>query len=526
MNYHEYIEHMEKILNNMNEEELKDCLLMIGSKVNESKREDFLYQLKQENQVTLPEIDWQSLKTWQEKIKNEEFYIDKVYNDEYDDWYDDIDDEYCVEDSFGIYPQIYTIITNAREYAYAKEYKIALALYEIVMENEYYVVTEDDGDESVSLLELIELKDDGTVFYEEYFFLNYQVYGVNAIEKIFPHLDHCEYRGKIEFAFSCDFGRVENTKDILKTWLAYLKSLKEDVSNRLFEVLTYLNNIDLMIETAIECVEYSPDLYYKVVRHLNELKEYSKCENLAQKGIALLKSRNIILENVMKEGEKAARELQHMDRFERFIMTSFYAYRSASNFLKIYECEHWKELSDEAYTKTIKTKNTSHGHSSMKHDEMMIKFFHGDFSELMDILEKNNKSINETSTYNSSLVHAFLALCGKDKMPEKLMHILFDYDKDLMQAWIEKYSLVGDERIRCIKALINQIDHHTEQIVGSQNRKSYQYAALLNIGLDYLLKEVGIKEDAKTRCKSKFPNRPALYRDWDEKLEDILGDSY
>lgn len=280
MNLTKFISEVEQITKLYDRNQLQTVIHEIARTLPESMRNDFLRQIKECGQKKVTEKADSSSK-WKKqyekwnvyltKIENEEVYLNEIYNDEYDEWYNSSVEEILYEDPEEIGEQLSVICqfihqcTDASEYRLAEELGRRLLSIKIPTDGEY-------GGETLNLSEMIYyelMQTDLKKVVLDILYACYQIEKgkkrVEALYEIWSNARMNELRLEDLMQYAED--ELESFDVFLKEWIAYLGTKNDRLAEKLFqEAVELTNDIDTKFEQAKKYADFHPGLYRNLLK--------------------------------------------------------------------------------------------------------------------------------------------------------------------------------------------------------------------------------------------------------------------
>ncbi|MBP3361931.1 MAG: hypothetical protein J6N52_13825 [Clostridia bacterium] len=283
MNLTEFITRVDETVKHMSREELEDFVHLRARTLPEPKRNAFIKQLlyvQDKSRASDEEYNIDSIKAeladiMEElhKIRTGEIGIDSCYNVEYDDWYDDVSDEFIFQDTAGVE----NIVHKACEMLHtAIDYNLfdeALSLSDEMMELEAEIFG-DFENYSGEPMNFIRLYTDGIVSFDltgwglDTLYLKYitepKSKRPESLYVIFLYFNNGNL--SIERMMQRSFDYLEDIDEFLADWIKYLGAKKEDIAQRLIkEASGLLNNGESRLDVAEKYCADHPGLYEQIL---------------------------------------------------------------------------------------------------------------------------------------------------------------------------------------------------------------------------------------------------------------------
>lgn len=273
MNIFDFLSAIEERMENATKEELEQCVIEYARMYPSEKRDEFIafldenLSLKQrEEKDELNKIDLEQIDLIQEQLKQIEFGNLKVLaiiNEEYDDWYDNMDDEYFYDDVDGVFEIMSQTITMMHDCYDQKMYEYTYQLGNSLLDaSNNLQIIDDNGDYFGEKLNLFEIFDcDEIEVYESYngFLTMLCVSAYMSVERY--ERTKCIYEimeKSRSFVLSLDkMIQVANTPlpdfdQFLRYWLVFVASQEDTrLNHEIKEAIDLIDDKQYCLEIAI-----------------------------------------------------------------------------------------------------------------------------------------------------------------------------------------------------------------------------------------------------------------------------------
>ena len=244
-------------------------------------REDFLKRLRAAGEMAqepaeaaVEDIEFaercRHIRSNLKRIDSQEISITAVLNEEYDDWYDDVNEEFYYEDNDGISDileeafDLVHICMDIEKYHEGFEIGKLLLSIKIMCDNEY-------GDEEISLEDMVYHELINCELWQVVLDVAYCAYHAVSPEKRPETL--YEIMGSIrkdevtlEAVMQHGDGELPGFDEFLQDWIAYLGGRTEEKSDCLIgEAVDLLNDISYAVRYAESYVEVHPRLFLRIL---------------------------------------------------------------------------------------------------------------------------------------------------------------------------------------------------------------------------------------------------------------------
>ncbi|MEA5024282.1 hypothetical protein SDC9_09393 [bioreactor metagenome] len=523
MNYHEFMEAVDKKLALMSEAEKSGWIHNMARTRSEHERAAFLNSLmgKQEHFPVISEREW--IEAWCRKIDNQEIYFECSY-EEYGGDYWGSDDVYEYTDIFEIGKDLLRAFKIAEGLLFQKDYSRAAALYDRLCRLSF--PTLEDETEEWSELNLEELVSEGLVSLNlkqialNLLYARYQAAeGRERSAALYTYLawDMCK-NISIEELFTAGPEELKGLDVFMEEWLDFLKDIPGDrAGDLLIEACLCRGGIVRLCDVAKEVCTRHPILYKYACDYLLNGNKALECERVGLEALGMLPEQLIVRGKIAAITAKAAEQLEHPDILRQCWEAAFYSEPTLNHYLQLFELPDHRNIADRAanYAKTLPERpSTAEGynnrqmlvnHLSREH-KAVIRFFNREFAAIYEECKKNKTALGWSSDFKGLAVPLFVLLLSKNKeitkAGEKLINGI-DYRlgfeeeegadfRELFLRWKEKAILTDEEYERYIEWLKKEVDIRTEAVVGGGHRKSYYKAAALVAFLGETLESNGM----------------------------------
>lgn len=545
MNYPTFLKAVDALLDKSDKDKLAAFVHEEARTLSEDKRDEFLDKLesfiaptrkfssKNADDSLSSEID--EILERLEQIQNEERVVKCSYNEEWDDWYDEFDDEYCFSDPYDVVEDISDAVSLLHESIDKEEYMkgsaLALKLSELSIK-----VTGDYNEPYMSVIDLIShdlLTTDKYTLLSEAICVTYRAcIDENPAEAIMNVMD--------------SFGDYLPLEDILKEseveidlpsflplWIEAIASRETSYGKDelLLEAISMLDDGEYAISIASRYALSHPIIYLAIMSHGLMNVPDSKMLEVGLKGLsevprdfreraelALLTAGYAVATNDRSTAEKCWFE-------------AFKAYPSVVNYLRLRLLSNdWKKYS--AKMKTIYTAYYSPKSDWEKDSLYVMRFFDGQFEATLDFF------VAEES-YRSNGISFFLLLLsdnlegfGMNSMIRQCTSIaafnaeryfmgtgMSDKESDAkcfekcFESWKADITINPDTRSKWISTIDKWIRSYVSRIVGNTERSSYSACAAYIAAFGEMLESLGnygAKQTLLQEYKLQYPRHRAF----------------
>lgn len=281
MNLSKFLSSVDTLSQTMNKKQLEVFVHDIARVLPENRRIEFIEKMKNST-GTLPKeneyekvdkIKYEEIKGELEKIEKGEICLLGVLNEEYDDWYNSVDEEFLFEDPEGIGKAIERasqfIHESIDKQLYEEGNKIAEILIGlcIVVEGEY----QDYSNEPLAVEELVRYHL-ATISYQNLAAESlYLTYCASPLEKradaLYRMIQNAQIKDvSFEMIMQCG-DELPEWKEFLPKWIAYLGTQSSQISQILLdEAVDLLDDTENLLMSARAYYEQHPGLYEKYIR--------------------------------------------------------------------------------------------------------------------------------------------------------------------------------------------------------------------------------------------------------------------
>ncbi len=537
----EFYRKIDEYIKTIKKEEIIDFVNNIIRKIPESKFEEILCIINNNNS-NMSEIEIkQKIKEYKKKFKEIEEGNLCFYAEQYEDYsygWDNWSVEYTDKDNLG------ELITNSVEYAVKlvnyKEYRYAKEIFDMVVDTNYQAYDENMGETfEISLLdirenELISVNISTLCLYIIY--VTYQT-SSNKVKDIYNYFknNHNFRNISIEDSFKLGIEQLTNLDDFFAEWINFLSQTKGDIEYRLLkEALIYTDYIGYERYVS-EITKNQPKLYIDIFNHLEKENKINELVDLGKKVL-------ISINNNSRAGSDIALYLASVDikNKEKYICEAFMFDTNILNLLRIINNGYYSKIENDIRNKIVyvSTKNNEEINEIDKETYYLLQFFSGNFEEFYNESIKHKKLLGWTNSFEKTSVYLWLLLLNetnqKTKSYSKIISDIFsdigysekenqfleDNIDKIWKKWKGNFKLDETIKIKVIKWLNKLIEKRVEAIMEGNYRKSYYKAALLVVayGEMILSQNLGTKEECIKYYMNKYSRRSAFKSELNELL--------
>lgn len=575
MNLTNFLRQTDAITAQYSTEQLISFIHDIGRILPEQNRDDFLKRLKAAGKITeavsakntenQPGFDemYKLVREHLKTIDSQEVSIEGILNEEYDDWYDDISDEFYYQDNSGISDMlaeacdfVHTCMDTER---YQEGYEIGSQLFsmEILCSNEY-------GDEDFSLEDLVDhelLTCDLIQVCLDTAYCAYYAVALKKRPKAMYEVIVNAKKTEVTLETIMQHGEEElaGFQDFLPLWIAYLgEETGRDADRLILEAVNLLNDVPAAVRYAQKYVNVHPGLYLNIL----ENGKYTDADDMVSIGMEAMKimPKKYVLRSraALKTAEYIIERNENLSQLEECHFIAYESDTSATNYLRAllngYETEEKKEKLQSVFM-ALSGNNTRDSYSisgsnsicserrENKPDSNMILFLRFLDGQFADVLKKGlNKSeaLGWSGTFMKQGIALYLLCLHEGKWGGKGITAMADIAKNAMGFSAEEYQrgtyglnaadkkdlfqeiffkwktivpMESDIRTSALKKIEHLIEKRTEGIMNANRRNYYGECAAYIAALGEVresLGERGAKQRLMTSYKDSYSRRSAF----------------
>lgn len=529
----EFYRKINEYIKEIKKEEIVDFVSNIIRKIPESKFEEILCIINQNN-TYLSDIEIKDrINKYKEKFKEIEEGNLYFYAEQYEDYsygWDDWKVEYYDRDKLG------DIIEDSVEYAVNlvnhKKYNYAKEIFDMVLETNYQAFDESMGEcleislSDIRAYELISINISTMCLYIIY--VTYQT-SIDKVKDIYNYFkNNYNFRNiSIEDSFKLGTENLKDLDNFYLEWINFLSGIKGDIEYRLLrEALIYTDYIGYE-KYVNQITKNQPEIYIDI---FNFLQEKNKISELISLGNKVLKT----IDNNLKIGSDIALYLANIDtkNKEGYVCKAFIFNTNVLNLLRIINNGYYEKHKDDIKSKIIytNTKESEETNIIDKETYYLLQFFLGNFELFFNESIKHKKLLGWTNSFEKTAVYLWLLLLNENnertKSYSKIIAYIFSdigycekenqfLNNNIDEIWKKwKSNFRIDEKIKnkAIKWLQVLIENRVEAILEGNYRKSYNKVALLIVAYGEMISSQNLetKEEYIRYYINKYSRRSAF----------------
>ena len=489
--------------------QLRTFIHDVGRGFPEHYREDFLERLKSAGNKVGEELNkneaeaadfnemYSRIRDNLKCIDSREVTITGIFNEEYDEWYDDSSEEFYYEDNSGISEMleeacdfVHTCIDMER-YKEGFEVGDQMLVMEILCDNEY-------GDEELPELE-----------------------------------------------------------DFLPLWITYLGNRTgHDADRLILEAVGLSDDVSLEVRYAVEYAAVHPGLYLNIL----EDAKYATRNDMVSIGIKAMKTipKKYIMRSraALKTAEYVIAANGEKSLLEQCYFAAFESDTSALNYLRalLNGCEKKREELQKVFMKSSLLKSDdsygmygrSYSYSEREENRpdsnmvLLLRFLDGQFADVLDKGLNKSEALGWTGSFMKQGIALYLLYLHEGQWNGKGIAAMAEIVKSAMRFSAEEYrkgicglegidendlfcqlfskwktmvSMESDVRERAVKRIAILLEKRTEGIMDANRRNYYGECAAYIAALGEVresMGEMGIKQRLMTSYKDKYSRRRAF----------------
>ena len=572
MNLTNFLKQIDSITVQYSSEQLSVFIHNMGRSLPEHYRENFLKRLKEAGDKTSIEDAAADEKFREEcslvkknlrRIDSQEIMIESVLNEEYDDWYDDTDEEFCYTDDSGIsdmLEQACDLIHSCMDMGKYKEgYEIGRQLFsmKIFCYSEYYD-SEELTFEDMTRHELVERDIEEVALDIAYCAYNAAM-RKNRTKWVYEVIKDVRTADiTLEAIMQHGDEELADLEDFLPLWIARLGPETDSAAERLIgEAVCLLNDISAASEYAEKYANMHPGLYLSLL-------ESGKPEDASDMAALGIKALEKIPKEYKIRGRVALKTSEYIDMaaMDPALMRDCYfaAYESdttALSYLRALLCgdgEENREMLREVYqvwNDVGAGPSFSYGMYSNRHFErevnspdgnviLMVKFFDGQFDEVLTKGLNCTKALGWTGTFMKQGLALFLLYlnenwqgCQGTRQMVRIVRTAMNFSTEEYGRGTAKYRDISDDALfeqvflkwkaitpmepdikeKVIRKITSLLEKRTKGIMEANRRNYYgecaQYIAALGEAQESM-GDMGAKQRLMTSYRDKYSRRSSF----------------
>ena len=539
--FKKFMDEVEKNINSMNEEDLKEWILNIARQTIPEKRKNFLENFNREDEEYINKKDM-ILKLCND-INNGKIILEYEYQDY-------CDDSVCANDK-GIGDKLVEAFNEVEKKLYLKNYKDALNLYEKLCDlNISIIELTSEEDEEVDLNYLIQtdiLDVDLKKITSNYIYSKYMMAdSKKRPKKIYISFCDAIYNIKLEDVMTVGPEKLPELEEFLSNFIMFLKKQDGVVASRLLrEAVVYAEGSEGLSKIADELYDKFPECYVDLCNLLYEDRKDDQVIESATRGIEKINKNLIIRADIAEIMIKSAERANNKEMMFKGIKVAFESGVDVNNFLRLFKIPNNNEILKQAIERAEEvlekpTQRYSYSYAEIQRKETniieyyynLIRLFNFEFEYTYEICQKDKKSVGWSSSLKGVVVPIFMILLVNKNIISKLIDkeiLMFignmhyynqhDHDKfiDNFKQWIHNVNLTEEEYNKYLEWCVKEVDGRVKDIVSNQHRGAYDKAALLIVSLaeiyDSINENSGIAIIKKYRAM--FPRHRAFLSEID-----------
>lgn len=361
MNYKVFIQKTDEIVNNMDIEELRNCIHTIARKIPETKRDEFFLHINDfHNQNDQDDIlrkgICESLMNDKEvknkvseiydifnKISDRDVYISASGYEDYSNGYWQSDWIWEYEDSEGIGRIIEDAVLFAHDCMNDLRYKEALSIYKLVMNTDYPVEYEDGGD--CFELSFKEMEEEGLISVNIYrlalevLYTEYQLQTPDRrAERLYSYFNKSCFKNiSIEDIFSLGREELQDMDMFLQLWIDLLMKQQGDSVLRLLnEAILLHKGLNGLKEEARRGYKEHPGLYLSAMVEYEKVHDYREVMEIGKEALDYLEIDLRIRGEIALKTSQAFAIMNHNEFMKRCWYEAFNSNSTIINYLRLF----------------------------------------------------------------------------------------------------------------------------------------------------------------------------------------------
>ena len=535
MEYREYMQLVERKLNQMTNEEKYQWIYEYARSIDKTQRLEFLQCL---NTPLNKEIDFNESEflDFIESVKNEDLYFSIEYEDYYDEIYHDWEEKPYYIDSMSIASQLNQYIHVAYDYMYEKDYLKAYHILDTIFLLEFFVSDDNYGcDDHYTINDLIYhniLDIDIRDYYRSYIYCAIQV--SIGCQKIYDMFDHC--KGALLLTDVLSFGPEEINIDMfIEQWIECLMHIPKDkAALLLIDACLYVGQ-DKLLQIARQSYLIHPSLYKEVCQGYLLQNNGSEALHIAYEALSKIPVDKTIRAQI------ADMLLKYYPNDSYLLKESFLSHPTAFHCIRSYnQIDNIKSMKEEFMQRDYSLKEVIslelQSPNLKNDDKLLYEFLLGEDKKVVDICMEDHHSLGWSYSLKGKIIPLLLMLFKPEHPTYKAdMNLLWSIQNkikfqteenisflDCFFQWKKKYVISNDYQEQYIEWITREVDKRTEAVVGEGHRKSYHKSADEIIVLGEILLSLGKINDLTLfveKYKQKYSTKRAFKSEISERLE-------
>lgn len=577
MNLTNFLKQTDALTSKYTAEQLSAFIHEIGRACPENHRDSFLEMMKSAGQQAEKAADknedhfdemYSHIRKNLKTIDSQEIAITAVWNEEYDDWYDDSGEEFYYEDNSGISDMLEEACDFVHTCMDIERYKEGFAVgkqlleMEILCDNEY-------GDEEFSLSGLARnglLHCDLKRVVLDIAYLAYQsappAKRPEALYEVFVNAK--EDTVTLEAVMQHGDEELPAFSEFLPSWVTYLGDKTGNEANRLIlEAVDLFNDISLEVKYAEKYAGIHPGLYLSIL----EKGKHMPANDMVSIGIKAMKGipKKYVIRSkaALKTAEYVLAASGELSLLEECYFAACESNTSAQNYLRALLNGYGNGKKREELQKLLKVFPVRDSNGFLLDDNdfppygrwmyferevnkpdnhmvLALRFLDGQFAEVLDKGLHKSEALGWTGTFMKQGIALFLLYLNEGKWNGKGMAAMAEKAKSAMRFSADEYrkgtcglegieenelfcqlflqwkSIVpmpSDIRERAIKRITALLKKRTAGIMDANRRNYYGECAAYIAALGEVwesMGESGAKQELMTSYRDAYPRRSAF----------------
>ncbi len=575
MNLTNFLKQTDALAAQYSTEQLIAFIHEIGRVFPEHRREDFLEMLKSagnkagkaSNKNKEEDIDFDEMyrhvRDDLKSIDSQEIAITGILNEEYDDWYDDIGEEFYYEDNDGISDMLEEacdfvhICMERKRYKEGFEVGNQMLEMEILCDNEY-------GGEEISLGDMVhhELLDcDLKQVILDTVYCAYQATVPEKRPEALYGIIVKSEEDEVTLETIMQYGDEElpALEEFLPCWIAYLGDRTgHDADRLIWEAVGLLNDVPLEVRYADKYAANHPGIYWNILENAKDM----AANDLVSVGINAMKEipKKYVMRSriALKTAEYAIAADRERSLLEKCYFAAYESDTSALNYLRalLNGCENEKKREElqKIFMKSSEYKDRGSSGIYVRRDScsereenrpdsnmvLLLRFLDGQFADVLDKGLNEPGALGWTGTFMKQGIALYLLYLHEDKWSGKGIAAMAEIVKSAMGFSAETYrkgtygleeisenelfcqlflkwksmvQMESDIRDRAVKRITVLLEKRTAGIMEANRRNYYGECAAYIAALGEVresMGEMGAKQNLMESYKDKYSRRSAF----------------
>lgn len=575
MNLTNFLKKTDALTSQYSTEQLVAFIHEIGRNCPEHHREGFLEMLqsaggqaeKAANKNAKKDVDFDEMysriRDNLKSIDSQEIAITGVLNEEYDDWYDDIDEEFNYEDNSGISDMLKEACDFVHICMDMERYKEGFAVgkqileMEILCDNEY-------GDEEFSFGDMVHhelLKCDlKQVILDIVYCAYHAAPSVKRPEVLYGIIVNAKEKAvTLEAVMQHGDEELPELEEFLPHWIAYLGDKTGYDANRLIlEAVGLLNDVSLEVQYAEKYAAVHPGLYLDILKN----GKHVPADDMVSIGIKAMKT---IPKKYIMRSKAALETVEYviaadgeLSLLRKCYFAAYESDTSAQNYLRAllngYGSGKEREALQKIFMEISIHKNSDsfdmyeRSYSFYERAEnrpdsntvLLLRFLDGQFAYVLDKGLNKSEALGWSGTFMKQGIALFLLYFYEGQWNGKGIAAMAEIAKNAMRFSAEEYrkgigglegmsendvfcqlflqwkammQMESDIRNRAIKRITALLEKRTAGIMDANRRNYYGECAAYIAALGEMresMGEIGAKQRLMTSYRDAYPRRSAF----------------